>query len=66
MLRVVLRDFEYNMEELANRNTNKKTAVLESQNDKEALFKCCKDSFKDIYSTYIHIKVTYLSLLPPH
>lgn len=54
---VTLREFTYNAEQNRMAETSKKQAIMQSTNDQEMLSKACTESFKDLYSTYTHIKV---------
>jgi V-ATPase subunit C len=54
---VTLRDFYYDPELSRQAETDRLQAQSQSNNDIEQLGKACLESFKDIYSTLVHIKV---------
>lgn len=55
-LKIAVREFTYDSEEILRREALKKTAADKTQSDSELLRKTCLESFKDIFSTYAHLK----------
>lgn len=55
-MKIAVRSFEYDSEEILRREALKKTAADKTQSDSELLRKTCLESFKDIFSTYAHLK----------
>lgn len=59
---VILREYEFDAESIMKGEQEKKKMVSKSSSDKESLKKTCIESFKDIYSTYAHIKVLKVAI----
>ena len=57
MFRVTLREFAYDQNEIINLERDKQQALVQSGQTKETLLTTCTESFKDLYSTYAHLKV---------
>ncbi len=55
-LRIVVREFTYDTEEILRREESRAKMASQTTNDVDNLRKTCIESFKDIYSTYAHIK----------
>lgn len=56
-LKVYVREFEYDTETIMERESRKHKTANQAQTDEEALSTTCSESFKDVYASYIHIKV---------
>lgn len=56
-LKVTVREFKYDTEEILKKEEQRQKAASQTTSDVDTLRKTCIESFKDIYSTYIHIKM---------
>lgn len=54
--RITVREFTYDVEEIKRREEMKGKIATQSGKDLDDLKLTCTESFKDIYSTYAHIK----------
>ena len=56
VLKVTVRDFKYDVEEIQKKEENRAKVAEKSTSDVDDLRKACVESFKDIYSAYVHLK----------
>lgn len=56
---VTLREFNYDADQSRQVEADRKLAEQQSAQDLDQLTKACVESFRDIYSTYIHVKVGF-------
>ena len=56
-LKVYVREYEYNVEVIMERDAKKSKMGNQTAADEEALGSTCVESFKEIYATFAHIKV---------
>ena len=56
-LKIYVREYEYNIEVILERESKKSKIGNQTAADEEALSSTCVESFKEIYATYSHVKV---------
>lgn len=56
-LKVIVREYEYNVETIMERESNSKKVLTQTDSDKKTLASTCIESFKEMYAIYAHVKV---------
>ena len=56
-LKIYVREYEYNIEVILEKESKKNKIGNQTQADEDALNSTCVESFKEIYATYAHVKV---------
>ena len=57
--RIFVREYEYNVELLLERENRKAKIATQTGADEDALNTTCVESFKEVYATYAHLKVFF-------